>query len=313
MERYGKAQFAAAIGLVANGVLGLAKITGGTLGRSSALVADGVHSLSDCGTSVAALIGLKVAAKPPDKGHPYGHGRAESITGKVVAIILIIIAVILAWNSASRLLRPHEYSAPFLGALLIAGASILIKEGLFQYKIRVAKKTGSTAIEADAWHHRSDSFSSVAAFVGIGASMAGGPKWAFMDNAAAGAVALIILWVGVSIFRKTWGELMDASAPEKTLGNLRALALEVPGVDAVEKIFARKSGLDIFVDIHIEVDPEMTVKEGHDIARRVRKHITGESDNVKNVLVHVEPHGSGADEAHLFNQPFDVIWRNFGC
>ena len=238
MERYKKAQFAAAIGLAANAVLGPAKIIGGVLGRSSALLADGVHSLSDCGTSVAVLIGLRVAARPPDKGHPYGHGRAESITGKVVAIILIIIAVILVWNSASRLLRPQEYSAPSLGALLIAGASILIKEGLFQYKIRVAKKVGSTAIEADAWHHRSDSFSSAAAFVGIGASIAGGPNWAFMDNAAGGVVALIILWVGVSIFRKTWGELMDASAPEETLGNLRALALEVPGVDAHGRHFA---------------------------------------------------------------------------
>ncbi len=314
MERYKKAQFATAVGLGVNGCLGVAKIIGGVLGRSSALLADGVHSLSDCGTSATVLIGLRVAAKPPDRGHPYGHGRAESIAGKVVAVVLIVVALMLAWNSARRLLDPPSpFSPPSLSALWIAGASILIKEILFQYKIRVAKKTGSTAVEADAWHHRSDSFSSVAAFVGIGAAIAGGPAWAFMDPAAAIVVALIILWVGISIFRKTWAELMDASAPEKTITTLRVLALEVPGVKAVEKVFTRKSGLDIFVDMHVEVEPDMTVKAGHDIARFVRKHIVDECPFIKGVLVHVEPHGDSKEETHLFNTPSDVIWRNFGC
>lgn len=313
MDRYKSAQLAAGIAIVLNGLLGVAKILVGVFGNSSALVADGVHSLSDLATSVAVLVGLKVAEKPADADHPYGHGRAESIAGKTVAIALIIVALWLVLNSAGQLATPHKYLPTSVAALWMAAASVIIKEAMFQYKIRVARKTGSTSIEADAWHHRSDSFSSIAAFIGIGAAIIGGEKWAFMDHAAAIVVAVIILWVGASVFRKTWAELMDAAAPQQTLTRLRDLALEVDGVLGVEKIFARKSGLDIFVDIHIEVDPQMTVRASHDIATAVRNHIREKNSIVRNVLVHVEPHGLPKGDADAFEAPDDIVWRNFGC
>ena len=290
---YRKAQFAAWIGLVVNLALGIGKIAIGIVACSSALTADGVHSLSDCATSIAVLIGLIIASKPPDEGHPYGHGRAESITGKVVAIALMVVAMLFAYRAVYNIVTPHDPHTPGYAALWAAFASIVVKEVLFWYKSRVAKATGSIAIEADAWHHRSDSYSSMAVLVGIVAAIVGGIDWT--DHLAALIVTVIIFVVGFRLFIKAWSELMDAAAPEATIGNIRSLAARVEGVLGIEKIIARKSGLDLFVDIHIEVDPEMTVRKSHEIAGAVKHCIIEKMVPVRGVLVHVEPHISKPD------------------
>jgi len=290
MLRYRRAQFAAWIGLSVNLVLGVGKILVGAFAHSEAVVADGVHSLSDCATSVAVLIGLIIASRPADSGHPYGHGRAESIAGKIVAIVLMVVAVLLAYNAIHNIATSREANIPGYAALWAALASIVIKESLFWYKSRVAKETGSVAIEADAWHHRSDSYSSMAVFVGVIAAIIGGQDWAVLDRVAAIVVAVIIFVVGLRLFAKTWRELMDAAAPEATIEKVRRLAREVEGVRGIEKVLTRKSGLDLFVDIHIAVDPEISVRDGHDIAGAVKQHLIEKMVPVKGVLVHIEPH-----------------------
>jgi len=315
MNAIQKGQVATYVGIVVNIFLGIVKVIVGAVGYSAALVADGVESLSDVVTSGAVLVGLKLAQKPPDKEHPYGHGRAESLIAKVVAIVIIVVGVTIAWNSIFSLVSTEKFVVPSLMALFVSGGSIVGKEALFQYKVRVARKLGSTSLQADAWHHRSDAFSSIPVFIGIGAAIAGGERWHFMDHAAAVIAAAIIVWVGVSLFRKSWAELMDAAAPEKTLEQLRNIALDVGEVKGVEKIFSRKAGLDIFVDIHIEVAPEKTVLEGHDIAKAVKAAIIEKMPEVRSVLVHIEPYGVAKtpDSESSSASPYDVVWPNFGC
>jgi len=278
-----------------NLALGLSKITVGIMAKSQALRADGVHSLSDCGTSLAVIIGLVIASRPADKTHPYGHGRAEAITGKIVAIVLIAVAVALAYNSICGIIFQHSDYMPGQAAIWVAIASILIKEGMFFYKSRIAKATGSTAVEADAWHHRSDSYSSMAVLAGLLLVMIFGKEWIIFDHIAAVIVAAIIFFVGVKLLLKTWNELMDGAPPESTIEKLRKLASEIDGVLEVEQVYARKSGIDLYIDIHIEVDPHLTVRDGHEIAKAVKWKIIESMAAAKGVLVHVEPFGEKTD------------------
>jgi cation diffusion facilitator family transporter len=229
-----------------------------------------------------------------------------------VAIVVILVGAAIIYNSVSSLATQEKFVAPEWWALLVCGASMVGKEALFQYKVRVARQLASTSLEADAWHHRSDAISSIPVFIGIGAAILGGERLHFMDHAAAIIAGIVIIWVGVSLFRKSWAELMDTAAPEKTLDELRKITLNVSEVKGVEKIFSRKAGLDVFVDIHVEVAPEKTVLEGHDIATAVRAAIMEKMPAVRGVLVHIEPYGvpkTAAQPASLY----DIIWPNFGC
>ena len=312
MDGIQKGKVATYVGIVVNAFLGVVKVIGGAVGNSAALLADGVESLSDVATSGAVLIGLALAQKPPDTQHPYGHGRAESLIGKIVAIVVIFVGATIIYNSVSSLATQEEFMVPSWWALFICGGSIVGKEALFQYKVRVAKKLGSTSLAADAWHHRSDAFSSIPVFIGIGAAILGGERLHFMDHAAAVIAGIVIIWVGVSLFRKSWAELMDAAAPQQTMEQLRNIALDVGEVKGVEKIFSRKAGLDVFVDIHVEVAPEKTVLEGHDIATAVKAAIMEKIPAVRGVLVHIEPYGLPKTAAQPAS-PYDIIWPNFGC
>ena len=295
MDGYKTAKIATWIGLAVNLALGTGKIFAGIVAHSQALRADGVHSLSDCATSIAVIIGIVIASRPADKSHPYGHGRAEAITGKIVAIVLVVVAVALAYNSICGIVFKHNDYMPGTLAIWVAAASVAIKEGMFFYKSRIAKATGSTAIEADAWHHRSDSFSSIAVLVGLLLVLILGKDWVIFDHIAALVVAVIIFFVAVKLLLKTWNELMDGAAPESTLERVRQTATKVDGVLEVEQVYARKSGMDLFIDIHIEVDPHLTVKDGHEIAKAVKWKIMKSMTAAKGVLVHVEPFGDKAD------------------
>ena len=284
---YAQAKWAAWLGVVTNVVLSLGKLIGGIFGNSFALMSDAAHSFSDVLTSAMVLVGMRISQKPADAGHPYGHTRAESIIASNVAMMLVLSAAWIGWRAVSMVGTPHHM--PALWTLFIALASVVIKEALFQYKIRVGRRIHSASIVADAWHHRSDAFSSLAVVIGLAVVHVGGPGWVGADDIAAMVVAASILWAGATLFRGSLNELMDRQVEADFVQQVRDVAGRVPRVAGVEKIWVRKAGLEYSVDLHIEVDPAMSVLESHELAHTVREALLEAIVPIRNVLVHVEP------------------------
>ncbi len=278
---------AALVGLVVNFGLGAVKLAGGLVSGSVALVSDALNSLGDVLTSVVVLVGLNVAQRDPDAEHPYGHTRAETIAGSNVALLIIVSALFIGWRAIEHF--NVEMEVPPVWTLWIAGINVVIKEGLYRYKIRVGRRAASQAIIANAWDHRSDALSALAVFVGLAVFHWGGPRYHWVDDAAALVVVAAIIWSGVAVFRTSVSELMDPQASEGLVQQIRDAAGRVTGVDAVEKLLVRKSGIECFVDIHIEVDPSMSVADGHRISHRVKDRLLESFDVVRDVLVHIEP------------------------
>jgi len=289
MDRYRKGQQAATVGVIVNLILSSGKIFFGIIGNSAALITDGIHSASDIITSVAVFIGIKIAKKPPDKEHPYGHGKAESIAAKTIAIFLILVAGEIIYLNIMHI-SEKQTELPAASAVWAAIASIAIKEGLFQYKINIGKKINSSSIVTDAWHHRSDALSSLIVLIGIIGSKIGGQNYAFLDHLAALIVGLIILGIGIKLFIKTSSELMDKMPESTILANIGDIAMTVEGVKGIETLKARKFGLDIFVDIHVEVDKNISIEKGHVIAHNVKAILIEKIAMIKDVLVHIEPY-----------------------
>ena len=286
---YHQGKTAAVVSIVGNIFLSLVKFAAGIIGNSSAMIADAVHSASDVATSVAVYIGMKIAAKPADKDHPWGHGKAEAIAAKVVAIVLILVGLEIGYEAVINI-KEANFSEVKPIALWAAVISIVLKELNYQYAWRLGKKLDSVSLKADAWHHRSDAISSVAAFIGIAFTIYGGAKWHFMDHLAALVVAVMITYVGAKFFREAAADLMDHNIPEAALKEIRDNLRKTAGVLGVELLSARKSGLGILVDVHIEVDPYITVEQGHDIARAARKDLKKVMPRIQDVLVHIEPY-----------------------
>jgi cation diffusion facilitator family transporter len=289
---YRQATRAAVLGLVVNAALGVIKLFAGLATNSFALLADSVNSLGDMFTSGVVVFALRFSQKPPDREHPYGHTRAEAIAGSNVALLVMVSALLIAWEAMRRVYMPH--AVPPAWTLWIAGPNVLIKEVLYRYKLKVGRRTGSTALIANAWDHRSDALCSLAVFVGLAVVRWGGPGLTWADEAAAMVVVGAILWSATRLFRQSAHELLDAQADEKLVREVEASATSVPEVRRVETLWLRKSGLEYFADIHIEVDSDLTVAEGHAIGHRVKDKILQEFEFVHDVLVHLEPHG-GAD------------------
>ncbi|HEV7222836.1 MAG TPA: cation diffusion facilitator family transporter [Pirellulales bacterium] len=285
---YREAVRAAALGLVVNLVLGVVKLVGGLASGSVALMSDAVNSLGDVLTSAAVLFAFRVAQRPPDDEHPYGHTRAEAIAASNVALLITVSALAIAWEASRRFTASHP--APPIWALWIAAANAAIKEGLYRYKIAVGRRTGSSALIANAWDHRSDALCSLAVLIGLGLVRWGGPAWRGADEAAALVVAAVIVWSGIRLFRQSASELMDVQADEALIEQVRQVASAVAGVERVEKLRVRKSGLEHFADIHLEIDPQMTVAKGHEIGHRVKDCLLREFSTLRDVLVHLEPH-----------------------
>lgn len=285
---YQEATRAAALGLAVNLVLGIVKLVGGLVGQSFALISDAVNSLGDVVTSLAVLFALRVAQQPPDKEHPYGHTRAEAIAGSNIALLVIMSALLVGWEAMQRLSVPH--GLPPVWTLWIAASNVLIKEGLYRYKRSVGQRTGSSALMANAWDHRSDAFCSLAVLVGLGIVRWGGPAWIGADEVSALIVVAAIVWSGVKLFRSSSSELMDSQADEQLVREIRQVAESVPEVRAVETLWVRKSGLEYFADIHIEVDAHLTVAEGHRIGHLVKDRLVAQFQNLRDVLVHLEPY-----------------------
>ena len=277
----------ALLGLVINVVLASVKIVAGVIGHAYVLIADGIESALDVGGSIVIWGGLTVAARPPDRTHPYGHGKAEPIAALVVAICVLAAAIGLAIESVREILTPHHGPAPFTLAILVV--VIVIKEFLFRYVNRIGRDLESTAVQTDAWHHRSDALTSTAAFIGISVALIGGERWQSADDWAALFACAVIAANGVRLVLPAFQEIMDTAPAGKIVGSILAVASSVPGVVEVEKCYARKMGLDYYVDLHVGVDGNISVHEGHEIAHRVKIAIQRSDSRVADVLVHIEP------------------------
>ncbi len=284
---YRRARRAAVWGVGLSVGLGVLKLAGGVFGHSAALVSDGVHSFGDALTAAAVWGSLLWAQWPADREHPYGHTRAEAVAGSNVALLLVLSGLGIGWEAAATLGEPSP--APEWYTLAIAAVSIVLKEGLFRYQGSVAHATGSGAVRAAAWDHRLDALGSLAVLVGLAVSYWGGPPWHAADHVAALAVGLVVLWAGGSLFWGSLQELMDRQADPEFLDDVRREAASTPGVLGVEKLFVRKTGLEYLVDIHIEVDPEVSVREGHGVGHAVKARLMKHLVTIKDVLVHIEP------------------------
>lgn len=282
-------------GAVVNLVLAMVKLTAGLFGHSQALVADAVESFADLASSFIVWRGLQIAARPPDEEHHYGHGKAESIAAALIATVLLLAAVGIGVRSVQEILVRHQPPAPWTLAVLVG--VIVIKELLFRRVLREADATHSPAVRVDAWHHRSDAITSFAAGLGILVAWMGGPQWAAADDVAALFAAGIIGWNGWRLLRPALEDLMDATPSPTLRAEVTRVGEAVPGVEDVEKVLVRRLGWQLWVDMHVRVDPEMTVAASHQVAHAVKDAIRESFPLVREVLIHIEPSRRGPSGA----------------
>ena len=281
-----KIKLVTAVGLFANLILTVFKIIAGYFGNSQTVIADGIHSLSDSVTDIAVIVGSSFWSAPPDESHPHGHRRIETFITAIIGIALLAIAYGIGRNAITTFNDPDE--APSWIAFAAAIASILVKEILYQYTYHSGKTLKSSAVMANAWHHRSDAISSVPAAVAVIISM-NFPAYPYIDNIGALLVSLFIVWTAFKISWDAILELTDAGADKVACESIECAAKGVPGVKSIHKCRTRKYGNGIQVDLHIQVDPDITVREGHDIGHRVEDELFKNHD-VIDVVVHVEPY-----------------------
>jgi cation diffusion facilitator family transporter len=282
------------LGIAVNTVLGAAKFLAGIFGHSHALIADATESFADIFNSLIMWRGIAVAAAPADEEHPYGHTKAEPLAAAFGATMLLVAAV---WITAKGAVDIYQWAhgiprdQPEWFTLLALAVVILVKEGLFRFVIREGKDTDNAAVKTDAWHHRSDAITSLGAAIGITVALIGGPKYVVADDVAAIFAAFIVGWSGWLLLRPALSELMDRSADPGVIEQIRKMASGIEGVANVEKCFARKAGHLLFVEMHVEVDPQMTVRRSHEIAHAVKDKIREVMPAVRDVLIHIEPLG----------------------
>jgi cation diffusion facilitator family transporter len=277
----------ALLGAGANCLLACAKIAAGLLGSSYVLIADGIESALDIAGSAIIWGGLKFAARPPDETHPYGHGKAEPVAAIVVSLGVIAAAVGLGIRSAYELSQPHHPPRPF--TLVVLVVVVIVKELLFRTVHRFGKTLESTAVQTDAWHHRTDAVTSIAAFIGISIALIGGPGWEDADAWAAMFACALIAVNGWRLLYPALHEVMDTAPQGEIVDAICAAAAAVPGVLEVEKCLVRKMGLSFYVDLHVRVNENITVRAGHSIAHGVKDAIRSTDPRIADVLVHVEP------------------------
>lgn len=277
----------ALVGIMLNAVLVVIKATAGVCGNSYALVADAIESASDVLSSCVVIVGLKLARKPADHTHPYGHGKFEPLAAALVALALLGAAVLIAVESIREIIHPQHAPAAYTLAVLLA--AVLVKEGLFRFVTRVSTEVESLAVKADAWHHRSDALTSAAAFVGISIALVGGEGYEGADDIAAMLAAVLIAINAVLILRPALYELLDTAPDEGITKQIREVARSVSGVLGTHKCHVRKLGFDYFVDLDILCDPDSSIRTGHEIAHNVGEAIHKAMPIITKVLVHVEP------------------------
>lgn len=275
------------IGIIANVILVVIKLYAGFIGRSQALIADGFHSLSDLFSDFVVLFGFMWGRKDEDEDHPFGHGRIETISSMLIGVILILVGFGIVYNSVTKIYE-HQQAAPSLFTILVAFLSIIIKEAMYWYTLKVGKKLKSSVLIANAWHHRTDAMSSIAVLVGVGGAYLN-PSWVLADVLAALFVTYFIIKVGGSMVWAGLREVVDTAPDKKVVEQIISNASGVGGVMEVHDVRARYSGGQILVEMHIVVEPEMTVFDGHEIAASVKYAVLGNVEDVTRVIIHVDP------------------------
>lgn len=284
--RYREVRKVTLIGSVVDLLLGVAKILVGWIAHSQALIADGVHSLSDLATDFMVIFAAKHAHREADEDHPYGHGKIETLMTVGLGLALMLVAVGITWDAVRRLFNPDELLQPGSMALVVTVASILSKEFLYHYTMRLARKLRSNLLRANAWHSRSDAISSVVVLIGIAGTMAGLP---YLDAIAAVGVALMIAKIAWDLSWSSAQELIDTSLNADDVERIRGMINKVGGVRRIHMLRTRKSGSDALVDVHIQVDPTLSVSEGHRIGEKVRDDLIQQIEEVADVTVHIDP------------------------
>ncbi|MBA3705479.1 MAG: cation transporter [Bacteroidetes bacterium] len=273
--------------IVTNTALAIVKWLTGYFGNSYALIADAIESTTDIFSSLLVLFGLKYSSKPADKNHPYGHGRAEPLVTFLVVGFLITSATIIAYESIKNIKTPHELPKPY--TLIVLGGIIIWKELSYRLVIKKSKETNSSSLKADAWHHRSDAVTSIAAFIGISIALIFGKGYESADDWAALFASGFIIYNSYLIFRPALGEIMDEHLYDDVAKQIREVAKRVEGIIDTEKCHIRKSGMKFHVDLHATVNANISVKQGHNIAHHLKDKLKMEIPELADVLIHIEP------------------------
>ncbi len=278
-------------------VMAAAKIIVGLKANSTAVVSDGFESASDVLTSGIVLVGLYIAAKPADEDHPYGHGRFETLAGLFVGTILAASGVLICHRAIDRLHDPAHIPAAY--AMWPVLISVLIKGTVFAFKLRAGRRLQAASLVADAWHDAVDMFSGITAMIALAIALSNPERFSAADHYGGFVVGLIVIFLGIRVIYDTASLLVDTMPDPKLIAQIRDVALRVPGAKAIEKCYARKTGMRYHVDLHLEVDPDLSVRDSHEIARRVKREIRERLDWVADVLVHVEPYIAGHETPQL--------------
>lgn len=285
-NRYDESNKITIISILLNIVLTILKIIAGFLGNSTAIIADGLHSASDIITSIGILIGNKISRKPRDDEHQYGHEKAESIVSFILSAVLIIVAIKIGYDGVINLLNINTLEMPSVLPLIVSVISIGVKEYQYQITIRVAKKINSSSLKADAWHHRSDALSSIAAFIGIGGAMLG---FKALDPIASIIVAVVVIKVGVDILKASCNELMDSSISKKDINQIENIIENDYEIYGIKDFKSRKYGAVAYIDMSIFIDKSKTLEEAHDIADKLEQNIMSKLNYIKEINIHTEP------------------------
>jgi cation diffusion facilitator family transporter len=287
MSNVEKAVKATYFSIIGNTFLALIKGLAGFFGNSYALIADAIESTADIFASFLVLFGIKYSSRPADENHPYGHGRAEPLITFLVVGFLITSATIIGYESIMNIQTPHELPKPW--TLYVLGAIILWKEYSFRLVMKRSKETNSSSLKADAWHHRSDALTSIAAFIGISIALFLGKGYEAADDWAALFASAFILYNSYLIFRPALGEIMDEHLYDDLVEEIRQVSHQVDGIIDTEKCFIRKAGMKYHVDLHARVNGDLSVKEGHDLCHKLKDTLQEEIPELGHVLIHIEP------------------------
>ena len=284
-ERQKKIRSITLWGVFLNVFLTAIKLISGILIRSSALIADGVHSLSDLVTDFVVLVGTHFSSRPPDESHPYGHGKLEAIASQLIALVLFVISIGLIWSAGVSIYR-HEYKYPGYIVLVVAAVSVISKEKIFFITRKISRITRSTALYANAWHHRSDSLSSIAVLIGGVVSLLG---WGHADQIATIVVGFMIIGVAGKIFFEGFIELSEHSVDKESVQEIEKVLAKEKDISSWHALRTRKLGSELFIDVHVLVDPDLSVLKSHDISMKIEGKIKKELSKPLNILVHIEP------------------------
>lgn len=286
-DRYNESNKVTMLSIVLNIILAILKMLAGILGNSTAIIADGLHTASDIVTSIGILVGNKISRKPRDKEHQYGHEKAESLVSFTLAAVLILIAIKIGFDGITVLFSLDELQVPTVLPLIMSIVSIVVKEYQYHITIKVAKRINSSSLKADAWHHRSDALSSIAAFIGIGGAILG---IKILDPIASVIVAIVVVKVGIDILKSSCNELMDSSINENDIKKINDIVNDYNKVYGIKDIKTRKYGSVAFIDMSIFVDNNESLEEAHEIADDIEKEIINKLNYIKDINIHIEPY-----------------------